>query len=158
MPSGMYLRKSLEERFWEKVDKRSPNECWPWLGACFQDGGYGIFNVNKKPRHASRIALELTIGPIGTSFALHLCNNPPCCNPAHLYKGTAHDNSQDAINSGRVAYGERHGRHKLTDAQVQEIRSLLEKGTVQSEIADTYGVTQTTVSDIKTRRRWARLS
>jgi hypothetical protein len=36
-------------------------------------------------------------------YVLHHCDNPPCCNPLHLYAGTQRQNIHDAIARGRFS-------------------------------------------------------
>ena len=94
---------SLAARFWPKVDKRGPDECWPWR-ACRHPRGYGKIGADAKTLVASRVAWEIahqTQIPPGL-FVLHSCDNPPCVNPAHLSLGTARDNLIDAISKGRA--------------------------------------------------------
>jgi hypothetical protein len=92
-------------RFWKYVDRRGPGECWPWTGAT--RSGYGCLTVKvdgkPKSRRAARMAWALANGrPLGPGMmALHRCDNPPCCNPAHLYEGTAADNMADKVARGR---------------------------------------------------------
>lgn len=106
------------QRFWSKVDKskgQGPSgDCWEWQAARFKNNylsggnGYGCFGVNGKCYVASRIAYSLsTDGDLTQYMICHICDNPPCCNPAHLFKGTAKDNSQDMIRKGRSLTGER---------------------------------------------------
>lgn len=38
-------KRPIEERFWEKVDKRGDDECWIWLGATIQPGAEDISNL-----------------------------------------------------------------------------------------------------------------
>jgi hypothetical protein len=92
---------SLERRFWEKVDRRDPDECWPWHGA--KVNGYGHIWSGGRMQKASRVALELTLKrALGVAeLALHSCDNPPCCNPAHLRAGTNSDNTRDMVERGR---------------------------------------------------------
>lgn len=112
------------ERFWEKVDIRGPNECWPWKGAL--DKGYGLFRrapqgdeVKGRHQHAHVVAWELTKGrkiPQGR-MGCHRCDYPACCNPAHTYPGTAWDNMRDKMVRGR-------GRKtKLSRATIARIKS-----------------------------------
>jgi hypothetical protein len=56
---------------------------------------------------AHRYALELALGrPLDPGkYACHHCDNKVCCNPAHLYEGTAQDNSDDAVTRGRTGRG-----------------------------------------------------
>lgn len=79
-----HLRLTVEERFWSKVDRQGPDECWPWIDQ-LDSKGYGRFKLNGHYPVASRVAWELTVGPIPEGLKLdHLCRNPPCVNPAHL--------------------------------------------------------------------------
>lgn len=85
-------RANTMDDFWPRVDKRGPDECWPWLGN-IGTTGYGVFFLHRRPLVASRVAYQLTNGvslPPGKSIMVcHRCDNPPCCNPAHLFLGTA---------------------------------------------------------------------
>lgn len=105
MPTGVYPRPSLAERFWRRVDRRGPDECWPWLGA-HNSWGYGQIRIGARTRPAQVVACELTSGqpfPEGMD-GCHTCDNPPCCNPAHVFPGTARDNMQDAAHKGRLRF------------------------------------------------------
>lgn len=94
-------RGTLEKRFWERVDKRAPQECWPWLGRT-NALGYGTIDDKGTSKLAHRVSYELHVGPIPENHLVcHDCDNPPCCNPAHLFLGTDTENIQDMINKGR---------------------------------------------------------
>lgn len=99
-----FKSRSLEERFWEKVDKRGPDECWLWKAGRDRNG-YGHIGVGKgRSTRAHRVSWELANGseiPVGL-LACHTCDNPPCVNPAHIFIGTMADNLQDASAKGRV--------------------------------------------------------
>lgn len=74
--------------------------CWEWLGVK-DANGYGVFSSKTLPRLAHRAVWtalkgEITIG----LFICHKCNNPSCCNPAHLYVGTHQDNMNDRACNG----------------------------------------------------------
>jgi hypothetical protein len=106
---------STEEiaRFWSKVDKRGPDECWPWIGNCFKSG-YGRYSRKGDSQNAfkaSRIAYFLCTGDDpGDLIVRHSCDNPPCCNGhKHLLKGTNADNSRDMAGRGRAASGDKNG-------------------------------------------------
>jgi hypothetical protein len=94
----------VRERFWQHVDMSGGLfACWPWTGATFH-WGHGAVKVNGRPWGAHRIAWELTRGPIPDGLLIcHHCDNPPCCNPAHLFVGThTHlDNVRDMDAKGR---------------------------------------------------------
>jgi len=96
-------KKTLEERFWEKVDMRGPDECWEWQ-ACVAGPGYGrIGNRDGKTESAHRIAWELTFGAIPKGRqVLHICGNKLCVNPTHLkLMGTLEERFWDKVNIGK---------------------------------------------------------
>ena len=103
------------------------------------------------------IFLEYNIDPKELCVCHH-CDNPPCCNPKHLFLGTQFDNIQDASNKsrlGRDQRGEKNGNVKLTKENIKEIRRLLNVGLMQTLIAEMFNVTPTTISSIKNGKLWS---
>ena len=88
-------------RFWAHVDIAGEDECWLWNGPKRRDG-YGRFSYNGKQIQAHRMACWLTtkVYP-GKLLVCHKCDNPPCCNPNHLFVGSTRDNVLDAMRKGR---------------------------------------------------------
>lgn len=77
------MRGSPEQRFWAKVIKRGPDECWDWVGSKWEKG-YGQFYLNGKVTLAHRFSFKLTASiPEGMTID-HLCLNKACVNPAHM--------------------------------------------------------------------------
>jgi hypothetical protein len=94
--------------WWSKVDKRGPDDCWPWKAGRDKDG-YGKFAIGlggKKQRHvrAHRFGYEALVGPIPPGHVVcHSCDNPPCQNPTHWFTGTPLDNNDDKVRKNRHA-------------------------------------------------------
>lgn len=154
--------KSREVRFWRKVEKRGADECWPWIGARDGARAYGRVYLGRagqvKGFFAHRIAYEYSVGPIPCGLLIcHKCDNPPCCNPSHLFVGTHRDNSSDKIAKGRgtTNRGEKNPMAKLTVRDVEEIRELLASAEMsQNAIAERFRVAQGQISRIHTGKGW----
>lgn len=86
---------SAEERFWAKVSKGAPNQCWPWLGSTTK--GYGKLGLpGRRTVYAHRFAWELANGAIPDGMTVdHLCFKPDCVNSSHLRLLTKSQNSQN---------------------------------------------------------------
>ena len=135
-------------RFWSFVSFKGPDDCWEYKG-CRNSKGYGNFSLKDEGYKSNRIAWFLTYGEPGKLFVLHECNNPPCCNPKHLYLGTNADNVKHAILDGRMNYsGELSNRAKFDNKQVIKIRQRFEKGESITLIARSLDVHPTTVHKI----------
>jgi hypothetical protein len=146
-------------RYFAKVDKRGPDDCWPWTASRYRNG-YGQFGVSKTQRSvlAHRFGYELLVGPIPPGQRVcHTCDNPPCQNPAHWFLGTAADNSADMVAKGRTnpARGDRHGSARIGATDVLVIRQRHQAGDPLRDIAADYGLSISYTSAVATGRRWA---
>lgn len=158
----LYIRGSLAERFDQRVIRGvDPDECWSWRGS--RDlKGYGRIWDGKRVQLAHRISWVLAHGSLDSAICvLHRCDNPPCANPRHLFLGTRQDNNEDARRKGRAASGppvhrgEAHPRAKLTECQVAEIRRrYVPRKVTRGQLADQYGVSESTIKAIIERRIW----
>jgi hypothetical protein len=143
-----------EARFWAKVDKRGPDECWLWNAGVTRPGphGYGRMQVSAKTKRlvvAHRYSWELVHGPVPEGFYVcHKCDVARCVNPAHLFLGTQKDNMSDASKKGRT-YAQTHEIPKgdanlntvVPDSCVVCMRlDRVLGGMTYSEIAEAYGL------------------
>lgn len=152
-------RKTMEERFWEKVDKTG--ECWEWQ-ACKEKSGYGSLMVDGKKAKAHRISWELAYGPIPDGlYCLHRCDVRSCIRPSHLFLGTHIDNINDMDAKGRrkAAFGEQSGMAKLTEAEVKEIKKLYTSGERNlTALGRRFGVRRITVANICRGKTWKHIN
>ncbi len=159
------LRKSREAALWGMIDRRGDDECWPWLSSVTPFGHGTFSHRTQKPKtlRAHRVVWELTHGPIPKGlFVCHHCDNPPCCNPKHLFLGTAKDNSMDAASKGRfwqqrdparaLASARTH-KAKLTLAQVAEIKGRPSTRNGPA-LAREFSVSHQTIYYIRSGKRW----
>lgn len=141
------------ERFWDRVDKKEPDDCWLWTGATARN--YGILTINYKSYYAHRLAWTLTYGPIRKNLhVLHHCDQPKCVNPKHLFLGSHADNMADMVKKDRQAKGELHSKTKLTDDNVREIHRLYSEGVKQNIIAQKFNMSVSSIYNIVKGRRW----
>lgn len=175
MPRGQTLvldpNRDCSKRFWSYVDRRGPDECWPWKGGYFRLE-YGCFNVPVAgggffATRAHRVAWTLENGPIPPGLdILHSCDNPPCCNPAHLRPGTPAENVADMVRRGRHARGrrlsdtlrgERNGMSRLTARQVAKIKRMYKRRSFaygSGGLARIFGVSKGHINNILRGQRW----
>lgn len=120
--------------------------CWEWQGAA-QGDGYAFFFVAGKNRLAHRVSWEIFYGPIPADMdVLHTCDNRLCVHPDHLFLGDQATNMADKVAKGRQSKGETHGRAKLTDDIVREMRRKYHAGEAsQNQLAREHGVDQKAV-------------
>lgn len=153
------LMKTIEERFWSHVCKRGSDDCWEWSGTRCVRGGYGHFWIeHRKPVYSHRYAWIFAVGPIPDGkWVLHHCDNPPCCNPKHLFIGDAKANHQDMDAKGRrvVARGVDSGRAVLNDDLVKSIRIDHSKNNLgYRKLAVKYGISRSNAQAIVKRVIW----
>jgi hypothetical protein len=89
--------------FWQRVDVRGPDECWPWTGRTITNG-YGGFGRTSAHRFAWGLANAAEVPP--GKFVCHRCDVRLCVNPAHLWIGSHRENMKDATGKGRMVGGD----------------------------------------------------
>lgn len=143
--------------FWSRCERVGP--CLVWRGA-LNGHGYGHFTHEQQTIACHVYAYELTNGPITPGlFVLHSCDNPPCCEPAHLFQGTQAQNLADMCAKGRHAtgYGIKGSQHwcaRLTEDEVREMRQLRRVGVILADLAVLYDVGISAVHSIVTYKTW----
>lgn len=143
------------ERFWLKVDKTAgPNACWPWIGTATVNR-YGSFYFQGKNWYCHHLAFWFANRKRAKKWHLHSCDNPPCCNPKHIYDGTPQDNVKDRDMRKRGAVHRGNSGRRLTGPQVTEIRHLLAQGIAQHKIAELVGFTPAAINNISTGKTWS---
>ena len=141
-----------KEDFYNKL-KIMDNGCWEWTGSRHTHG-YGMTRIDGVLVRCNRLALELEGIDLTNKVAMHTCDNPPCCNPAHLKAGTTAENIQDRNNKRRQAKGE-DCRNTIPEADIDNIRQMYLSGLYyQREIAEMYGVNQSTISYLVNNKTW----
>lgn len=156
---------SLRERaprFWARVDKTST--CWLWLGALDKDG-YGLTSFQNKTWRAPRLAYLLAHPEhrlTADDLVCHRCDNPRCVRPRHLKLGNTISNVNDRVRRGRNghgpaferrAWGERHGRAKLT---LHEIRAIRRSRASQRALARQFHISRRQIGRIRRGLSWSR--
>lgn len=152
--SPRVLDMEVVARFWSRVEVRKGHQCWPWRYG--QDhAGYGEVRIGTTAEASHRIAYRIATDAIPAGMVIrHNCDNPLCCNPAHLLIGTHADNVADRVSRDRSAKGEGNGRAKLTQEQAQLI---LDSPLTSEYFAKRFEVDISTVRAIRQRKNWKHL-
>lgn len=166
----VHIPAAIVTRFWSKVDRSAgPDACWPWRGGR-KRAGYGNFFIRRDPpgqhgrtlfMNAHKFACVLAHGPIADGLMVrHHCDNPPCCNPAHLIAGTPKENVQDAVVRGRLDFkanwqkaaqatmAATRKRRRLSEEDIAAIFIARCQGTSLSELAHVYGLNFSSLDNI----------
>jgi hypothetical protein len=140
------------ERFLAKIARAGEAECWEWTAS--KDQGYGHFRIGDKLYHAARLMWRLTHGvdPMG-QLVYHTCDNPGCCNPAHLFLGTDADNNADKEKKrrGKHPAGEDNGLAKLS---AEDVITIWHSADSPADLGRRFGCTGENIRFIQEGRTW----
>ncbi len=150
------------DEFMRWVEINEETGCWEWnLSRSDLRGGYGQKVINYKHYRSNRLAWLVFKGEIPKGmFVCHKCDNPPCCNPEHLFLGSPKDNSKDAWHKGRVVLptnipvGEKHRNAKLTETDIREIRRRKDDGESSVALAKEFNVSRSLIWNVWRRLIW----
>ena len=138
------------------------DECWEWRGVRSR-GGYGMVSINSRIYPVHRLALALTGYKVGDVFegseVAHTCDNPACCNPAHLFEATHQENHLDAVSKGRYkGHPGGRGHQALTRETAEELRRFRENGYTIQQLAVLYNIGEGHVIRVLSNRVWKELA
>ena len=145
---------SLRERF--NLCFTKTDNCWLWTGTVSKEG-YGRFALKGKLYAAHRVSYQLYKGEIPESLVVrHTCDDRLCVNPEHLLLGTHEQNSLDASERQRyqVRTGSKNPSAKLTEEQVNQIKTLLSSGSSIAELAGKFNISTVQLYRIRSGKRW----
>ena len=150
-----------EVRFWRRVEKAGPDDCWLWMGSATKNN-YGRFQIGGKGSPyvgTHRYSFEMATGE-KPEVVMHKCDNPRCVNPAHLRAGTHKENTADMIAKGRHKrkgpIGSSNFNTKLTPADVCAIR--LRQGESANSVGRDFGVGHKTILAIWRGITWTHVT
>jgi hypothetical protein len=158
------------KRFWSRVDVKGPNQCWLWKGRWRRPTAAPEIYWMGRNTPVSRISFELHSGKALPKYnrhdkkspiVMHSCDNPPCCNPAHLKKATHLENARDREaksrggQTGNPTAGESRPNAKLTEQSVKEIRrKYIPRKYPVRRLAKEYRVGIHLITAVLKRKRW----
>jgi DNA-binding XRE family transcriptional regulator len=159
----MKLDQKARRRFMDSFESGDENACWEWRGTK-NNAGYPLFSFKGRMISATKTAYSIYYKrkiPKGWVVS-HTCHNVACMNPDHLYITSRSDLTKELYESGRMKPANQKGadnpNSKLTEDDVREIRRRKEEGATHMELAEEYGVTKTTISQIYNRKLWSHVA
>src|ERR1017187_5880356 len=160
------LSDCIQKRFWSKIEKLHPDDCWLWKCAVNIDGyavrtirsAGGLYQV-RAPQLAW-VSEHRTMIPDDKQILHNCIGQRRCCNPGHLRVGTQKENVHDTLRQGRWQYskGEFSATHKLTTPEVIEIRRLYAGGNhTQVALGKMFNVAGAHICLIVHRKQWTHI-
>lgn len=141
---------SLLCKIFSHIEVKAADECWPFQGKSLVRG-YGVVSGLR----VARFICKMFHGPVlHSQHACHSCDNPVCCNPAHLWPGTPTQNNRDSMSKGRRPKGSMVPTAKLTEECVRIIRNMPFEIISYKEVADLLGCNHSTVRRVALYETW----
>ncbi len=153
--NAKHLLHDIVSVFWNKVNIKEEDDCWPWKEGA-SPKGYGQFYDRKNVWRAHRYAYKIVQGDIPDKlFVCHTCDNPPCCNPKHLFLGDNQSNVDDMMNKKRKRVGSDCRNAKLNESQVIKIRKMYKTGNYTLvSLGELFKVDCSTIGNLITKKTW----
>ena len=154
-PRGRQINVAL---FWGNIAiSANPEQCWEWQGFRTPKGygRRGEAGKNRKWQFAHRLAYFLFYGIDPQDLCvLHKCDNPPCCNPHHLFLGSRGANAADRHQKGRSNNwtNHPHPNFKLLPSVVEAVGKMYDARVQQGLIAHHLHLSTSSVA--RAVRRW----
>lgn len=123
-----YIQGLQRARFWTKVVKGGPGDCWAWSGE-HTPKGYGRFVFGGRARrreYAHRVSWTLARGPIPDGMVIdHVCRNRGCCNPDHMEVVTSRENTLrgDGVTAAHAQKTHCRNGHPLSGDNVSVVKN-----------------------------------
>lgn len=155
--SCRYNKQNEKDLFFKKVVKKKG--CWDW-NAKKNKNGYGSMRFRGKNMNAHRVSWIIHTGIEPNELSVcHTCDNRICCNPEHLFLGTAKDNVHDMIRKGRKnpLKGSNCPWAKLTENDIVSMLKLFEEGHTNAYVGKIYGIHGASAGEIKRGEIWGHI-
>jgi hypothetical protein len=122
------------------------------------NGYYAVNLINKEKRKVAyihRLLGEYFLEKDEGDVVCHKDDVKTNNSLSNLYWGSRPDNWRDSVRNGHASVGEARKNAKLSNFEVRVIRRLVRESSIpQARLAEIYGVSAVTVSNIKTRKTW----
>jgi len=145
------------DQFLQQIYPEPNTGCWLWGGRS-DNKGYGRLSHMGRFQLAHRFSYFINKGHFDiTKNVLHICDNPPCVNPDHLYLGDQKQNNIDRDTRGRqrTKRGSEHKLSKFSPEQVVEIRNIYSRESMPSrKLARIYRCSQKAIMNILNRKSY----